>query len=245
MRFVEVSHKYVDEGEEYTPVTSFLKSFQEYVDWDKEAEKKAKKLGITKEEMLAQWAEKRVEGASRGTAFHKFKEDDLGAKSEIEIGNVKCGVSYSATREGIKEDDKVLLEDNTVYLEKMIWSKRYKICGTADIVEVVNGKINIKDYKTNKKLDMSSWVHPTKGPKRLLFPLGNLDDCNFNVYQLQLNTYMYMLLQHNRKFKIGTMTILHVRFKEDGSHDMLEMPVKNLQREVRAMMEHFKTKNNV
>ena len=57
------------------------------------------------------------------------------------------------TANGIKEDKEMKLQDNTVYSEKMIWSKKYGICGTADLVEVVNGRINIKDYKTNAKLD--------------------------------------------------------------------------------------------
>lgn len=241
MKFIELSHKYLDEEDrDYVPVTSFIKSFQAYVDWDTIADVKAKKLGnITKEELLQQWADKRNKGAERGTLFHKMKEDELLSKGDPRI------VGYSTdAHAGTKVDSSMLLEDNTTYVEKMIWSKRFGVCGTADLVEVVGGKINIKDYKTNEKLDFESYKHWRDGSKRLLFPVQHLDDCNFNVYQLQVNCYMYMLLQQNRHLKMGNMEVLHIIFDENNTDKEIRVyPALNLQREVRIMLEeHLKTK---
>lgn len=242
MKFIESTHKYIDEeNKEYTPVTYFLKSFQEKVDWNRVAAKKAKKDGVNKDDLLAQWADKRDKAADRGTAYHRMKEAELIASGDSSI------VGYQTQRLGddyVKLDDSVILEDNKTYLEKMIWSKRYGICGTADLAGVISGRIHISDYKTNEKLERESWVNPRTGSsKRLLFPLNHLDDCNFNIYQLQLNTYMYMLLQHNRNFKMGEMNILHVAF--DALGNPLEpqvILVANLQKEVKAMLETFKNK---
>jgi hypothetical protein len=242
MRFYEDRHKYIDDNVEFTPVTYFLKSFQPWVDWGKEAEKKAKKLGITKEELLKQWDDKKNKAAQKGTAFHKVMEDKYNSQRETVVSDVLCPISSVATVNGIKEDSSIKLEDNTVYTEKMVWSKKYKICGTADLVEVINGKINVKDYKTNQKLDFESWKHPILGSRKLKHPVGGLDDCNFNIYQLQLNVYMYMLLQQNKKLKIGNMEILHVIFDEDGGHKIVSYKVKNLQKEVKAMLDTFKEK---
>lgn len=246
MKFYEQSHEYVDGDIKFTPVTYFLKSFQPWVDWDKEAEKKAKKLGITKEELKKQWDDKRDQAAARGTAFHKKMEDQyLSASDGILVNDTRCPVSSVATIEGVKEDHSMKLEDNTIYAEKMIWSPKYRLCGTADLVEVIDGKINVKDYKTNAKLDFESWKHPILGSKKLRYPVSSLDDCNFNIYSLQVNTYMFMLLQQNRHLKMGDMELLHVIFIEDGTHEVMPYKVKNLQTEVKAMLEAFKVKKGL
>lgn len=240
MKFIETTHKYLDEeNKEYTPVTYLIKTYQEYVDWNAIADKKAKKLGnITKEELQAQWAHKRDAAAARGTAYHKMKEDELLASTDLKV------IGYHTDSNLTKEDPTMLLEDNTTYVEKMIWSKRFRVCGTADLVEVVEGKINIKDYKTNEKLDFESYKHWRDGSKRLLFPVQHLDDCNFNHYQLQVNLYMYMLLQQNRHLKMGKMEILHVVFDENNVYKETRIyPALNMQREAKNLLEHrLKTK---
>lgn len=245
MKFVEKTHRYIEGDAEFLPVTYFLKTFQEKVDWDAIAEKKAKKDGVSKEELLKQWEVKRDKAAAKGTAFHKRMEEQYQDKGVVEIDGIGYGVKWFDTIDGIKEDPTNTLEDGKIYTEKMIWSYTYKICGTADLVEVIDGKIHVKDYKTNEKLEFESYRHPNPkiGKRKLEFPLSHLDDCNYNVYQLQLNTYMYMLLQHNRNLKLGSMTILHVVYNEDGSEkEVKEYPVANLQKEVKNMLMVFKNK---
>lgn len=234
MNFIECNHKYVDlDGIDYVSVTMFLKTFQEYVDWDEVAEKKAKKMndGTTKKQLLEQWKNKRDKAALRGTNYHKQKEEEVLASGGTVVG-------YD-TISGVKHDPSMELTDNTTYVEKIIWSKRYGVCGTADLVEVVDGKINIKDYKTNEKLDFESWRHPrTKQSKRLLSPVQHLDDCNFNLYQLQVNLYMYMLLQQNRKLKMGKMEIDHIVFDENNVYKETRVyPIMNMQREAKNMLD--------
>ncbi len=243
MKFVESNHTYTEDGVNYTAVTSFLHSFQVPVDWDAECRKKAKKLGITYKELKAQWDEKRDLASAKGTAYHKLQEARLLNDRGYTVENVFYPAVTYHTANGVKEDKEMKLQDNTVYSEKMIWSRKYGICGTADLVEVVNGRINIKDYKTNAKLDTESYNHPLTGRKKLKSPVNGLDDCNFNIYSLQINLYMYMLLQNNRHLKMGNMTILHVNFDEDNDA-IFQMPyeVKNLQKEVHLMLEHFKSK---
>ena len=242
MRYIDETHRYIDEeGSEYTPVTYFLKSFQEKVDWDKVAEKKAKKEGTTKEALLAQWAAKRDRAAEKGTLYHRMKEAELLKSQDFFI--VGYDVQRTGEYSGEKIDASVVLESGFTYVEKMVWSNRYKICGTADLVTVHDDKIYVSDYKTNEKLETSSWKNPKTGKTRkLLHPLSHLDDCNFNLYQVQLNVYMYMLLQHNRNLKMGGMTILHVQFDDKGNPTYTtHYPVEDLQKEVRAMFEIFKT----
>lgn len=234
MKFVETTHKYTDGEIDFTPVTTFLKSFQEKIDWDAIAEKKAKKDGVTKEELLKQWEAKRNKAADKGTAYHKMMEELVQGS-----GNK---VLWTDTVDGVKEDSTLHLEDNTIYTEKMIWNNTYKICGTADLIIVKDGLIHVKDYKTNEKLDKEAYRHPNPkiGKRKLLYPVESLDDCNFNIYQLQLNMYMYMLLQHNRHLKMGNMEILHVQYDKEGNAlPPVVEKIDNLQRLIKKMLEHF------
>lgn len=245
MKFIENLHKYIEDGQEYTPVTYIIKSFQEPVNWNEVAAKKAKKEGVTTEALLAQWEEKRDKAAQKGTAYHKMMEDKYKVTTGMNIEDQHCAISWADTIDGIKEELTVRLENNKIYTEKMIWSRIYKVCGTADLVEVVNGRINVKDYKTSEKIEKESWRHPNPaiGKKKLLSPLKHLDDCGFNIYQLQLNIYMYMLLKQNPNYRMGKMEILHIPFDENGAPGKPDVHVvKNMQREVEAIFKHLAAK---
>lgn len=54
--FDEPEHKYTDSlGTEYQSATGWIKQFEPETDWDSIKEKKAKKEGITVEELTAKW----------------------------------------------------------------------------------------------------------------------------------------------------------------------------------------------
>jgi hypothetical protein len=98
----------------------------------------------------------------------------------------------------------------------MVYLKSAGLCGQSDLVEVVNGKVNITDYKTNKKIDMESYVNWEGMPDKMLPPVDNLDDCHFYHYALQLSIYMYIILKHNPKLKPGRIFIHHVMFEVEA-----------------------------
>jgi hypothetical protein len=109
--------------------------------------------------------------------------------------------------------------DPGVYPEHMVFLKSVGICGQSDLVEVVNDKINIIDYKTNKKIDTESYKNWDGISDKLQHPVSHIDDCNFNHYALQLSIYMYIMLKHNPKLKPGKMFIHHVTFELDGEDE--------------------------
>lgn len=54
--FDEPEHKYTDSlGTEYQSATGWIKQFEPETDWDSIKEKKAKKEGITIEELTSKW----------------------------------------------------------------------------------------------------------------------------------------------------------------------------------------------
>jgi len=245
MKFIETPHIYQNEhNHNYLSVTTLIKNYTIKEDWIEIAKKKALKENRNYEELLAEWEEKRNKSAEKGTRYHKLQEELLINKKHIDYEGCKIYVKHVPTIDGIKEDSNVLLNNNEIYPEKLIWSDLYKICGTADLVKVYNNIIYIDDYKTNEKLDFESFKHPNPriGKKKMLFPLSHLDDCNFNHYQLQLNIYMYLLLQTNRHLKMGHMTILHIKFNEnDEPLEPIKYKVKNMQKEVATLLKHYKS----
>ena len=102
-----------------------------------------------------------------------------------------------------------------VYREHFAYLKSACICGQADLVEVVNGKVNITDYKTNKEIKEKGFVNWEGITSKMFKPLTHLDDCNLNHYNIQLSLYMYIILKHNPKLKPGKLTIQHVSFEKE------------------------------
>ena len=103
-----------------------------------------------------------------------------------------------------------------VYPEHMVYLKSIGLCGQADLVEVVNGVVNILDYKTNKEIKTKGFTNWEGITSKMYNPVNHLDDCNYNIIYLQLSIYMYIILKHNPKLKPGKLTIQHVKFNELG-----------------------------
>ena len=58
----------------------------------------------------------------------------------------------------------------------MVYLKSAGICGQSDLVEVVNGHVNIIDYKTNKEIKMESFKNWEGISEKMLHPVSNLED---------------------------------------------------------------------
>jgi hypothetical protein len=101
----------------------------------------------------------------------------------------------------------------------MVYLKSIGICGQSDLVEVVNGRVHIIDYKTNKEIKTESFKNWEGVSSKLLFPVDHLDDCNYNHYALQLSIYMYIILKHNPKLSAGDIYIHHVSFEEEDKDE--------------------------
>jgi hypothetical protein len=117
--------------------------------------------------------------------------------------------------------------DPGVYPEHMVYLKSAGLCGQSDLVEVVNGRVNIIDYKTNKEIKTESFKNWEGMSEKMLPPVEHLDDCNFNHYALQLSIYMYIILKHNPKLQPGKIFIHHITFETEGE-DQYGYPIAKL-----------------
>ncbi len=189
----EESHTYtlLNSDTTFRSVTEFIHTFFQPFDEKKIAKKliqtSLKYKGMSEQELINSWNKRR----DRGTVVHNQIEEYINS-------------DFNMTEEGIQNLDlktiqginflkrKCIKENNTLLSEVMIYSEELKLAGTIDLMIFNKEKnhISLIDWKTNKKINKSSFQGTRKGIK---FPLENMDDCNFNHYNLQLSMYQYIL----------------------------------------------------
>ena len=216
------SYKSIEaEGIDWVSVTSLLSNFKKPFDAEKVAasvtkKSKSKWYGIPPEKILELWKAEADRATTLGTFYHNQREADLCSLSSIELEGLPIPI-YRPIEEGdLKKAPEQKLTDG-IYPEHMVYLKSAGICGQSDLVEVVNSKVNIIDYKTNKEIKKESFKNWEGISDKMSHPISHLDDCNFNHYALQLSIYMYIILKHNRKLKPGKIYIHHVIFEVEGT----------------------------
>lgn len=219
-----------EEKIDWISVTTLVSHFKKPFDAKKIAEKvsknkRSKWYGIEPKKIQEIWEAEADRAVTLGTYYHNQREEDLCALASIEREGktVPIIAPVPLTESGIKMAPSQKLEEG-VYPEHMVYLKSAGICGQSDLVEVVNGKVNIIDYKTNKEIKTESFVNWEGASDKMMFPIDNLDDCNFNHYAIQLSVYMYMILKHNPKLKPGRIFIHHVTFEVE-SEDEFGYPI--------------------
>ena len=221
--FNAIDHSYNSintEGIDWISVTTLVSHFKKPFDAKKVAEKvsknkKSKWYGISPEDIQNIWNAESTRATTLGTYYHNQRESDLCALASIEREGFTIPIfSPLPEKDGIKYASIQKLEPG-VYPEHMMYLKSVGICGQSDLVEIVNGKVNVIDYKTNKEIKTESYTDWEGKSDKLLPPLDNLDDCNFNHYALQLSIYMYIILKHNPKLKPGRIFIHHISFEQE------------------------------
>ena len=210
----------------------FISSLKKPFDAKKVAErvsknKKSKWYGVEPKLIVQIWDNEATRATTLGTFYHNQRESDLCSFASIEREGVTVPVFKPYEGEnGLKIAPLQKLEPG-VYPEHMVYLKSAGLCGQSDLVEVVNGRVNIIDYKTNKEIKTESFKNWEGMTEKMLDPVQHLDDCNFNHYALQLSVYMYIILKHNPKLQAGKIFIHHIIFEVDGE-DQYGYPISKL-----------------
>jgi ATP-dependent exoDNAse (exonuclease V) beta subunit len=206
---------------EWISVTSLVSHFKKPFDAKKIAEKVSKKkkskwYGIEPSIIQEIWQNEAERSTTLGTWYHNQRESDLCSLASIEREGTTVPVFTPSSLSGetkIAPNQKL---EPGIYPEHMVYLKSAGICGQSDLVEVVNGKVNIIDYKTNKEIKRESYVDWEGKSEKMNPPVDGLDDCHFYHYALQLSIYMYIILKHNPKLKPGRIFIHHIIFEVEG-----------------------------
>lgn len=185
-------------------VSSKIKRFTKYVDFDKKAEIKASRLGITKDELLNTWKTKCVVACENGTKVHLYGE----------LYPFNRDMKPTCKKEEAVKKFWDELPDYVVpaCLELKMYHLKYMFAGTADVLlyNKKTDKFIIADFKTNE--DLFKNFKNTK----LLYPFNELLDNPFNKYQIQLS--YYQLLFEQTSFEVSHRNI--VWLLPDGTYKM-------------------------
>jgi hypothetical protein len=231
------SYKSIDgaEGIDWISVTTIISSLKKGFDAKAVAakvskNKRSKWFGVDPKDIESIWKNEADRATTLGTYYHNQREDDLCSLASIEREGVIIPIiAPSGETDGIRYAPSQKL-DAGIYPEHMVYLKSAGICGQSDLVEVVNGKVNIIDYKTNKEIKTEAFTNWEGVSEKMLDPVSHLDDCNFNHYALQLSIYMYVILKHNPKLKPGRIFIHHITFEQEGE-DKWGYPIAKLDNE--------------
>jgi|TARA_Y100000385_G_scaffold81476_1_gene83401 ATP-dependent exoDNAse (exonuclease V) beta subunit len=223
--FKEEGHVYESSDQDkinWTSVTSFIGKFKPKFDAKGQAKKSAKNkrskwYGMTEKEILLAWSNETDRAIGLGNWYHNQRESDMLDLKTIGRHGVEVPIIKPIINDdGIKIAPVQKIEEG-VYPEHLVYLKSVGLCGQADLVEVVNGYINITDYKTNKEIKEKGFTNWEGITSKLYNPVNHLDDCNLNHYNLQLSIYAYIIKKHNPKLKIGDLVVQHVKFKQVGT----------------------------
>lgn len=225
--FKESGHVYesIDPNEEidWISVTSLVGMFKSKFDAFTQSQKssknkKSKWYGIDPAKIREIWDNETKRAIELGSFYHAQRESDLLSCDTICRQGVDLPIVPVKVQDGIKYAPSQKLIAG-IYPEHMVYLKSAGICGQADYVEVVNGQINIMDYKTNKEIKERSYENWEGIRSMMNPPLGHIEDCNLMHYTLQMSIYMYIMLKHNPKLTPGKMTIQHIVFEKEGTDE--------------------------
>ena len=197
-------------------------------------------FNLKQKEILAEYDRKREESCIRGTAIHSQFEESFYGKSKFDFKRFGFD-EVSDCDFTCKKDYYKLDLPRGVYPEFLISCKSddglLRLSGQIDFLCIDGTDVYICDWKTNREIKKSGYFDKMKKQKQTLkYPLNDLDDCNFNIYQLQLSTYAYMLQILRPELNIKKLMIYHI--DHDGNETMHEC--KYLKKEVIRMLNHYK-----
>ena len=197
-----------------------------------------------KQEILDEYARKRKESTERGTLIHSQFENNFYGNKNIDFkrfgcdglhGNFECKKDYYKLdlQQGVYPEFFISLVSRDGLL---------RLAGQIDCLIVDQSDVYIIDFKTNKEIKKTSYYNKSKKSNEMMkFPLNNLQDCNFNHYQLQLSTYAYLLEQINPEYNIKKLLLYHI--DHDGNETII--PCEYLKDDVERMLKHYKKTSKI
>lgn len=225
LKFEEEGHKYsnIDEDDDFqwVSVTTLVSQFKQPFDAFEMAttlekknknKKTGKYAGMTRDEILMAWDDERKRSTDLGTWYHNQRESDMLQFSTVTRDGVVLPIIRPTFKNGIKYAPEQKIE-NGLYPEHFVYLRSAGVCGQADRVEVVDHRLDVYDYKTNKEIKTRGYQFWDGTRKMMTGPLRHLEDCELNHYALQLSVYMFIINKYNYNLVPGKIQIHHVEFE--------------------------------
>jgi hypothetical protein len=187
----------------FESVSGFISRFKKPFDSERIAGYVAKSRKTTKDIILAEWKATAKEGTDLGTYVHEWIEDYYNGKEPIEpiLEGVEHGKhdSMGTWDERIYDRVQKFKEVFRARLHKLdakeqelrIFSRKWGIAGTLDVLFWLDPFFYVGDWKTNKKFTDDK--HKDGRRQKMLYPFEDLWDNNLNGYSVQISMYRLML----------------------------------------------------
>lgn len=167
-------------------------------------------FAIKRAEIDTDWKKQSEQAKEEGTRVHEQLQQ------AITTDPIYCKITFGLPTDTLKvwEPAKFSSEDGifTEYKMEVPIDDYGMLVGVADVVIKQGNKVKIIDYKTSEKIEKKSrFDMKAKKKKTFSYPLSGIEDCNFNVYTLQLSVYAWMIQQLNPELEIESLEIYHIR----------------------------------
>ena len=229
--FDEGPHIYTIDGDsDYMSVTTWNHSHFPHFDADAIIEKmmkspkwpQSKYYGQTPEEIKAGWDKNRDEASAAGTKMHY----------DIECSYNGADINNNSVEWQFFQD---FLRDHghlrPYRTEWMVWDAELRFAGSIDMVFANDdGTLSIYDWKRCKEIKKDNrWQNATTEC------IAHLQDCNYNHYSLQLNTYK-ALLEKNYGVKIKDMFLVCMH-PNNANKSYQKIQVRDMPDEIRRLFQ--------
>lgn len=211
--------------EKYNSVTTLIGSYKKKFDSDKWSKVVAKREGTTQEQILNKWSEITTTAQNRGTNVHLIMENYV-KYNKIEKGYEALVDSF------VKKTIGVLKPNSNILSEELLYTHKYKVAGTADLIVENDDIFYVLDFKTNKKFNFVN-----KYNEYFEEPLEYLPQCEFTTYTIQLSIYAWMHEQLSGK-KCGGLKIFYLREFSDKTF-WQEIPAPYMKPSVEILFDDY------
>lgn len=221
IKFDPVEHRYFIDGNPDTiSVTQLIDKFFPEFDALYWAPIKAAQLGISTEEILAEWESKRIDSANKGTALHEAIENYYNNKSHN--SSTKEFGHFLSFRERYK--------GMTPYRsEWRIFDEDLMVAGTIDMVyKKEDGSLYMFDWKRSEKVVNNDGTIKHDKFQFAFGELNHLGDNSYNRYCLQQNIYK-AILEKRYSHRISSMNLLVMHESYDQFY---HIKIPNMDKEI-------------
>jgi ATP-dependent exoDNAse (exonuclease V) beta subunit len=201
--FDPIPHKYYVDGVELKSVTTFIGDFHEHFDAEAVAAKVAPKRNTTPEALIKEWKDINEYACSLGHNLHEYIEHYIDGNI-IDTSHFDENMVRRVAKFETFYESRLRPKITPIAQEVRMFSKRMKLAGTFDFLVMIDNKVWILDWKSNRKLVRDE----TMDFKKYMFkPFDNLLDHNYNHYSIQTSVYRMMLKREANIDVEGTMII--------------------------------------
>lgn len=248
--FFDKDHSYKINGQpsaKYS-VTGLVNTVKTPFEEDKWASIKAKEYGCTPEEVKQVWKKNNQMATLQGSVLHSYIDNFYQNKvipyDREQAKSILGETLQNTMQENLKTlvrhfadfykdtKDTILPIKNEFVLGDI---NETRVCGMLDMLayNLQTNEFEIYDFKTNKEFNEISPFN-----KKLNHPVESLDDCEYNIYSLQLSLYK-LFIEKYTDIKISNLKIVWFTINND-SYKILKL--KTLEDDVQKLLTSYQLK---